>query len=93
MPNVVPASTSGNGGRSGNHVEPSLTEASEALEQRAKRLLNRGCYDEAANVYKELIQSLQLQRASSKDDRRDASLIPEIVAQEGLALCLSRQLE
>lgn len=93
MPNVAPTITTGNGGRSSNRVEPSLTEASEAIEQRAKWLLSRCRYDEAVKAFKELIQVLQLQRPSSKDDRHDATLMREIVAQEGLALCLSRQLE
>ncbi|CAB1102526.1 unnamed protein product [Ectocarpus sp. CCAP 1310/34] len=85
---------------SGSHAAgPSL----QALEEKARRLLKRRRYDDAAKTFKTILEVAQVQRDAAAgrgrqqqqqhwpDPKRIWSL--EIGALEGLAICLSRQLE
>lgn len=79
---------------------PSILE----LEEKAKRLLKRCRYSDAAKTFGLVVQEIQLQRhtvvinsagwsSGSSTSTSHRSLFREIGALEGLAICLSRQLE
>lgn len=72
-----------------NSGGPSLT----ALEDKARRMLKRCRYDDAAKAFKDLTTQLQLQGAEGSDCCSGETMTREIAALEGLAICLSRQLE
>lgn len=74
------------------------------LEEKARRLLKRSRYGDAAKTFDLVVQEIQLQRhtgtsaawsrrVTSSDSASDQSVLREIAALEGLAICLSRQLE
>ena len=64
-----------------------------ALEEKAKRLLKRCRYGEASCVFKEVAACRKLQRQTGEEQLQPRHIAAEISALEGLALCLSRQLE
>ncbi|CAN0554322.1 unnamed protein product [Ectocarpus sp. 12 AP-2014] len=74
----------------------------QALEEKARRLLKRCRYDDAAKTFKTLLEVAQVQRdAAAGRGRQQQEHGPypkkswslEIGALEGLAICLSRQLD
>lgn len=72
-----------------------------ALEEKARRLLKRCRYEDAAKAFKQVATVLQVQRDKDDDERSDGmaccgekgDATREAGALEGLAICLSRQLE
>ena len=81
------------GGKSSIPAGPTVSGDVRALEERTKELMKGRRYDEASKVFKELIQTLHLQRFTGLDSRCDMTVMQEIGALEGLAICLSRQLK
>ncbi len=71
--------------------DPSLL----ALEEKARRLLKRCRYDDAARSFKQVVVAVEAEATSSAMTRgcSRTMLSREIAALEGLAICLSRQLE
>lgn len=69
-----------------------------ALEEKARRLMKRSRYDEAARAFREVVDTLQLQRqgrqvATITTTTCDDHVTREVGALEGIAFCLSQQLE
>lgn len=70
--------------------DPSLL----ALEEKARRLLKRCRYDDAAQSFKQVVVAVEAEASSAMTRSRSRSMLSrEIAALEGLAICLSRQLE
>lgn len=80
------------------------TPALVALENKARRLLKRCRYEESANTFKEIVDTLQLQRQAGPISISPCSSLNwgcsqevlvsrEIGALEGLAICHSRMLQ
>lgn len=76
-----------------------------ALEEKARRLLKRCRYEESANTFKEVVDTLQLQRQTGQISisqqcsslnwarRQEMMVSREVMALEGLAICHSRMLK
>lgn len=86
------------GGGGGEEIE---TVCLIALERKARRLLKRCRYEDAAKAFKQVATALQVQRDRGDYERSDGiaccgekgDATREVGALEGLAICLSRQLE
>lgn len=76
------------------------------LEEKARRLLKRGRYEESAKTFKEVVDMLQLQRQAGQISisqqcsslnwscsLEEVMVSREIGALEGLAICYSRMLQ
>jgi len=62
-----------------------------ALEEKARRLLKRCRYDDAAQSFRQVV--VVVQQSAMTRSRSRSMRSREIAALEGLAICLSRQLE
>lgn len=67
-----------------------------ALEEKARRLLKRCRYGEAGRCFKQVLSDLELvveANPATTNSGSSSQMSREIGALEGLAICLSRQLE
>ena len=65
-----------------------------ALEEKARRLLKRCRYDDAARSFRQVVVAVECEATSATARSQSRRMLSrEIAALEGLAICLSRMLE